>query len=192
MAEPQSQRHGSSSALEPGSSRPANAKQQPLSCSHCRQKKVKCDKVHPCTPCARSGLPCVFPERLRHPKRRGSNSKTANDELVRRLSRMEELIEKMKIDGKDIHGNKIAEDRHFASPRLPDIGQESIQKSDTSNPQRENPKEGGVNNSTLFTGGAFLKSLVNEARPAFTYPAVMRRRADSHCSTGRRPQRIHG
>jgi len=184
MADPGSQRHGSSLTQGSGSNRPADAKQHSLSCCHCRQRKIKCDKVQPCSPCSRSALSCVFPERVRHPKRRSSNTKTANDELMRRLSRMEELIEKMKVDGKDVHCDKIAEDRDPASPRMPDIRRASTQKSDTSRSQIENCEEGGVNNSTLFTGGAFLKSLMNEVRPTFTYLIVMRRRADNHCSTG--------
>lgn len=105
---------------------------------------------------------------------------------------MEELIERMKVDGKDIHGNKVAEDPNSGSPCMPNIRRDSTQKSDTSKSQRENCEEGGVNNSTLFTGGAFLKSLMNEARPAFTHSNLMRRRTDNDCSTGRRPQRNHG
>jgi len=64
---------------------------------------------------------------VRHPKKKSGNSKAANDELVRRLSRMEELIERIKVDG----------------------------------------KEDGGSESTLFMGGAFLKSLMNEVRLTF-------------------------
>lgn len=78
---------------------------------------------------------------------------------------MEDLIEKMKVDEKDIDCNKIAEDRSSASPRMAGIRRESTEKSDTSRLQRDNSEEGVGNDSTLFTGGAFLKSLINEARP---------------------------
>ena len=80
--------------------------QHPLSCTHCRQRKVKCNKVHPCFPCQRSGLDCVFPERARHPKKKKTGSKTTNEELLARLNRMEQLIGKMEGEGKP--GNEDA------------------------------------------------------------------------------------
>lgn len=167
MAQVQSQGHGSLSTLESSSNHSADAKQHSLSCTHCRQRKIKCDKVHPCSPCSRSGLACVFPERVRHPKKKSGNSKAANDELVRRLSRMEELIERIKVDGKDVHGNKIAEDRISARPSMPGIRRESTEDSEVPKSQRENCQEDGGSESTLFMGGAFLKSLMNEVRLAF-------------------------
>lgn len=38
--------------------------QKPVSCEPCRERKVKCDKGHPCTTCAKRGYPdlCVYPE----------------------------------------------------------------------------------------------------------------------------------
>ena len=79
-----------------------NGQQHPLSCTHCRQRKVKCNKIHPCSPCQRSGLECFFPERVRHPKKKKNGSKTTNEELLARLARMEQLIGKMEGDGKGI------------------------------------------------------------------------------------------
>ncbi|TPX17149.1 uncharacterized protein E0L32_003267 [Thyridium curvatum] len=62
---------------------------KPLSCTTCRQRKVKCDKVHPaCAPCRRIGVPCVFPDRKRHRKPR-NNRQT---ELLNRLSRLEGIV----------------------------------------------------------------------------------------------------
>ncbi|EEU45290.1 uncharacterized protein NECHADRAFT_13054, partial [Fusarium vanettenii 77-13-4] len=34
---------------------------RPRSCIHCRQRKIKCDRQHPCCQCVRSKLECVFP-----------------------------------------------------------------------------------------------------------------------------------
>lgn len=71
-----------------------------LSCTNCRKRKVKCNKTSPCAACERSGLPCVFPNRARLPRGRTSGSKTTNVELLRRLSKLEELLEKASQDGK--------------------------------------------------------------------------------------------
>ncbi len=122
------QQSPSAAALSSGSSQ-RNPAQHPLSCTHCRQRKIKCDKKYPCSPCSRSNLNCVFPERARHPKKKSAGSKATNDELMRRLGRMEELIEKMKVEGKDLNGKKLVEDgstspdtsrsRHTSEARSP-------------------------------------------------------------------------
>ena len=103
------QRPPSDTPQSPGSSQ-RNQGQHPLSCTHCRQRKIKCDKKSPCSPCSRSNLHCVFPERARHPKKKSASSKATNDELMRRLGRMEELIDKMKVEGKDTSGKKLVEE----------------------------------------------------------------------------------
>lgn len=72
-----------------------------LSCTNCRKRKVKCNKTSPCTACERSSLPCVFPNRARLPRGRTGGSKTTNVELLRRLSKLEELLEKANQEGKD-------------------------------------------------------------------------------------------
>lgn len=145
--------HAGSGELTPANSTlPRRTTQQPLSCIHCRQRKIKCDKTHPCTKCKRSGLDCVFPERVRHPKRRRDGSK-ANNELLHRLGRMEELIEKMKTEGKDMDGNKIGSFGP-ASPETPDS------KGSMSDGTRSS-QETGIDVSR-FIGSAFWRSLTNE------------------------------
>lgn len=68
-----------------------------LSCELCRQRKVKCDKLNPCTNCQRSGTRCVPVERARLPP--GRSGKSVRDSgdgdsaLRERVSRLEELIE---------------------------------------------------------------------------------------------------
>ncbi|KAI1848271.1 hypothetical protein JX265_004219 [Neoarthrinium moseri] len=59
-----------------------------LSCTVCRSRKIKCDRVHPCSPCSRSGAECVFPERKRMQRPR----KTRNSELLNRISRLESIV----------------------------------------------------------------------------------------------------
>ena len=154
MAE-HAQRHGSASTATSGS---AHAPQQhALSCTHCRQRKIKCDKIHPCSPCSRSNLHCVFPERVRHPKKKKNGAKAANEELLQRLSRMEDLIEKMKVEGKDINGARTSETRDSASPRIPYLNREASEGSRS--------QDGGSpsgDGTTRFMGSAFFRSLTNE------------------------------
>ncbi|QKX64187.1 uncharacterized protein TRUGW13939_11360 [Talaromyces rugulosus] len=73
---------------------------KPLSCTNCRQRKVKCDKSSPCSPCKRSGIDCVFPKRTRIRKapQGGSNYKSRDHELLRRIGKLELLVEKMRGD----------------------------------------------------------------------------------------------
>lgn len=80
---------------EPKSKDPSDLK--PLSCTNCRQRKIKCDKSNPCSACKRSGIDCVFPKRLRVPKRRQGvrSSKSRDDELLRRIGKLEALVENM-------------------------------------------------------------------------------------------------
>lgn len=90
---------------------------KPLSCTNCRQRKIKCDKSNPCTACRRSGIDCVFPKRTRVPReRQGSrNYKSRDDELLRRIGKLEVLVEKM---GGDIHNPLISAEpsgRHITS-----------------------------------------------------------------------------
>lgn len=71
-----------------------------LSCTNCRKRKVKCNKTSPCAACERSSLPCVFPNRARLPRGRTGGSKTTNNELLHRLNKLEELLEKANQQGK--------------------------------------------------------------------------------------------
>ena len=51
-----------------------------LSCELCRERKVKCDKLEPCTTCVLSGVDCLPIYRQRLPRGRHSQHKTANVE----------------------------------------------------------------------------------------------------------------
>ncbi|EEU43929.1 uncharacterized protein NECHADRAFT_89749 [Fusarium vanettenii 77-13-4] len=60
-----------------------------LSCSSCRTRKIKCDKVQPaCTQCSRFGLECVYPSRK--PTRRAPRPRQS--ELLDRISRLENIV----------------------------------------------------------------------------------------------------
>lgn len=77
-----------------------------LSCTNCRKRKVKCTKTSPCAACDRSNISCIFPNRARLPRGRSTagGPKTTNLELLRRVSKLEELLEKanqVEKDGQD-------------------------------------------------------------------------------------------
>ncbi|KAK8064773.1 hypothetical protein PG994_007411 [Apiospora phragmitis] len=64
-----------------------------LSCTTCRSKKIKCNRVHPCSHCTKSGIECVFPARKRMERPR----KTRNQELLNRISRLETIVGKVDV-----------------------------------------------------------------------------------------------
>ena len=149
-------------------SSPSSTASQPvrhsLSCTHCRQRKIKCDKVYPCTPCKRSSFECVFPERVQPSKKKRSNAKATNDDLMRRLGRMEELIEKMKAEGKGTNNNKAADGESSRSPSMSQISREVSGASASQEDGRSNITGDGT---TEYIGSAFFRSLTNEVRIAY-------------------------
>lgn len=70
-----------------------------LSCEACRQRKVKCDKLSPCTSCVRLGFVCVPVERARLPRgrtRRPSERTHGSDkELADRVAKLEQLLKQV-------------------------------------------------------------------------------------------------
>lgn len=92
-----------SGAGQAGRGAQALAGPKPLSCISCRQRKVKCNKTNPCLHCQKSGIDCVFPNRV--PRGRKEGSGTRNAELLRRISRLESLVYRMD------DGNGTIEDR---------------------------------------------------------------------------------
>lgn len=70
---------------------------KPLSCTNCRQRKIRCDKSNPCSACKRSGIGCVFPKRIRvrRVKQGNKSSKSRDEELLRRIAKLEALVGKM-------------------------------------------------------------------------------------------------
>lgn len=59
------------------------------SCVLCSQRKVKCNKIDPCSNCSRAGVPCVY--RAPAPPRR-RKKKSPEGDLLSRLQRAEELL----------------------------------------------------------------------------------------------------
>ncbi|KAM5355299.1 hypothetical protein ACJ41O_001945 [Fusarium nematophilum] len=84
----------------PGSNTPAL---NPRSCVTCRRRKVRCDKQMPCSNCRRAQIPCVFPApgraprqpRPRDPNAPPKNSSQREIELMKRLRKLEGIVEEL-------------------------------------------------------------------------------------------------
>lgn len=70
------------------STHPRPGEPHALSCSNCRQRKVKCAKVYPCPHCVRGGLECIFPAR----KKDRAPRRNKNTELLNRLAKLEAIV----------------------------------------------------------------------------------------------------
>jgi len=79
--------HQRSQAAQPGLARKL------LSCTRCRQRKIKCDKADPCDPCSKSGIGCIFPtRRIRAPRGRRDALEARDAELLVRIRRLEGML----------------------------------------------------------------------------------------------------
>lgn len=64
-----------------------------LSCTSCRQRKIKCDKANPCDPCLESGLECIYPaRRARAPRGHRDALKARDEELLSRIRHLESML----------------------------------------------------------------------------------------------------
>lgn len=130
-----------------------------LSCTNCRKRKVKCNKATPCSACERSSLQCVFPNRARLPRGRTGGAKATNVELLRRLNKLEELLEKGNLDRKD----KPAR----TSGASPDVKEPEAARKPSASPS-QTPGERAMSSSSSddvlnrYMGTHFWKSLTNE------------------------------
>ncbi|OQV07052.1 Fungal Zn2-Cys6 binuclear cluster domain-containing protein [Cladophialophora immunda] len=81
--------------MEPNSSTSEARPSKAYSCVRCFERKVKCDKQHPCSGCVRSKVECVFrvPPAPRRRKR-----KAREDDVLARLKHYEELLRDQGID----------------------------------------------------------------------------------------------
>lgn len=82
---------------EPGQTAP-----KPLSCTNCRQRKIKCNRSAPCLHCHTSRRECVYPCRVR------TRRVPHNKELFARISQLEGLVKK--IEASSATKNSCEED----------------------------------------------------------------------------------
>ena len=82
-------------------------KLNPRSCVTCRKRKVKCDKLHPCSNCNRAHIECVFPAPGRAPRKIRKVGDGRDKELLERLRRLEGVVKGL---GVDVPGGSVDKD----------------------------------------------------------------------------------
>ena len=92
-----------------------------FSCMTCRLRKVKCDRLLPCTACRNSQFDCAYPQ----PKPQGGKAKAvANQRLRERLQKLENLVH-------DLEGHPtrqttteggVDKERERTEASIPDLG----------------------------------------------------------------------
>ncbi|KAK4984755.1 hypothetical protein LTR66_008389 [Elasticomyces elasticus] len=70
----------------------------PRSCVTCRKRKVKCDKLNPCSNCNKAHIECVFPAPGRAPRKARKSGDAKDAELLARLRRLEGVVKGMGVD----------------------------------------------------------------------------------------------
>lgn len=73
----------------------------PRSCVTCRKRKVKCDKLHPCSNCNKAHIPCIFPSPGRAPRKSRKIGESRDKELLERLRRLEGVVKGLGVDMPD-------------------------------------------------------------------------------------------
>ncbi|KAJ5885107.1 hypothetical protein N7495_009617 [Penicillium taxi] len=65
------------------------------SCTVCRSRKVRCDKLSPCTNCRRAGIPCVIPSSDRPPRWARRLQRPVTGDVMERLHHLENLVKEL-------------------------------------------------------------------------------------------------
>ena len=70
-----------------------------LSCELCHERKVKCDKLEPCTNCKNAGVSCNPVHRKRLPRGRHVRNASTDQDLRERVQRLEAMIASLDSNG---------------------------------------------------------------------------------------------
>ena len=84
----------------------------PVSCRSCRSKKLKCNRVQPCSNCVARGITCNF---LVPPQDQSITTSTvqSNAELLARIERLESIVIKQ-TDSTETRSRYALDDSHTA------------------------------------------------------------------------------
>lgn len=74
----------------------AQAHSHSHACVLCARRKVKCDRVDPCTNCRKAGVSCAYALPVPQPRR--PRKRAADAELLARLARYEDLMRQNGVD----------------------------------------------------------------------------------------------
>lgn len=84
-----------------------------FSCRRCFERKVRCDKLNPCSNCAKSNVECIF--RVPPPPRR-RRRRSPDAALLTRLKRYEEVLKRNGIDVEDDQSPAVSSTTSALSP----------------------------------------------------------------------------
>lgn len=141
-----------------------------LTCEACRQRKVKCDKLSPCTSCQRLGLVCVPVERARLPRgrtRKPERNVGSDKELSERVARLEKLLKRVANE----RGDELNVASTVPAPAYPYTQRESaaeVSKAGPETRQDQNDYLPGTAQphlprpSTAYVGGPFWEDIMQQ------------------------------
>ncbi|KAF2731933.1 hypothetical protein EJ04DRAFT_441932 [Polyplosphaeria fusca] len=132
---------------------PGGALANPRSCVTCRKRKVKCDKKHPCSNCARAKIECIFPGPGRAPRKA---RKPPDGELLERLRRLEGVVSNLNA--------QVEEHEQEAADR--DRAQRGEELERRSSWKREEPSV-AVDNSVEGLENRFGRLVVDKGRSRY-------------------------
>ncbi|PHH89679.1 hypothetical protein CDD83_5509 [Cordyceps sp. RAO-2017] len=150
----------------------------PRSCVTCRRRKVRCDKQMPCSNCRRALIPCIFPapgraprqQRPRDPNAPPKSSSQREVELVKRLRKLEGIVEELSGQIEVESGGKPP-----SAPGSPDPSH--------SNPDGQLPRQSVSGGLDMFASTGSPSSKDNES--VADHASETARRRDMQMSFGR-------
>jgi hypothetical protein len=106
-------------------------RQQPISCRSCRSRKLRCDRVFPCSNCAARGVACELENAVRPPAAPAAPAARSLDtELLERVRKLERLAESQQVRQNEIvtppHPSQAAPWGSTVAPRAPSPEIESL------------------------------------------------------------------
>ena len=141
------------------------SKPSQLSCTSCRHRKVKCDKLKPCSAFRRSTVECIFPNRPFKPRGRQGGSKARNVEITQRLQRLEGLVTKLggeNAAGALLNGGAVPTPIDSASHRRGSLKER--QSSSSGSPRSQDVEQISQPDGSRYLGNEFWSSLSGEVR----------------------------
>ncbi|OJJ73710.1 hypothetical protein ASPBRDRAFT_53837 [Aspergillus brasiliensis CBS 101740] len=86
----------------------------PISCTFCRQKKLRCDRLQPCSSCTKRGLGCVYTHPPPSAPRR--NGPAQPRQLTQRIRQLEDLVVALQKGENPVHPEPKSDVPPAASP----------------------------------------------------------------------------
>ena len=157
----------------------AGATVSPWSCFNCRRRKVRCDRLMPCTYCSKGNLDCAFPASGRMPTRRHDlipikSGREKQTELLGRIRRLQSLVEDLstQLDGETAKmSSSRNEDGHEDREGLPPRGPRS---SNIDPSTKEFGKLFTKEHGTMYIGNRFWSVLWDEVGSQVPNPIPIR------------------